>query len=312
MRPDPEIEQLKASVNCAVLLEQLPPVWRLDRQESTRHCLKYRRGAGEVLIVNHGGRGWWDPQSDHKGDVFSLIQFLDPTINFGRARQMLRQFVGLTPQCPVCPVQQQRCAPDIPIPKRWTTRRRLHPDSPAWRYLNQARGLPAFVLRVASATDIIRCGFYGSAWFAHRDDDGTVSHVEIRGPDFKRSLTGGRKTLFRLPGGANRLIRLALTEAPIDALSLATWENIRADTIYAASGGGMGPGTIDAIMTILSGLAGIVGAEFASAVDADRAGERYAARHQILANAAGVPFIRLTPPIPDGDWNDALRLRRVA
>jgi hypothetical protein len=89
------------------------------------------------------------------------------------------------------------------------------------------------------------------------------------------------------------------------------WENIRADTIYAASGGGMGPGTIDAIMTILNGLASVAGAEFVSAVDADRAGERYAARHQILAIAAGVPFLRLTPPFPDGDWNDVLRLRRV-
>jgi hypothetical protein len=172
--------------------------------------------------------------------------------------------------------------------------------------------LPAQVLRATIAADIVRCGFYGSAWFAHRTADGTVSHIEVRGPDFKRSLTGGRKNLFRLHGGANPSIRLALTEAPIDALSLAAWESLRSDTLYAASGGGMGPGTIDAIMTILTRLAGLADAEFASAADADRAGERYAARHQALANAAGVPFVRLAPPIPDGDWNDVLRLRRAA
>ena len=32
---DTEIEWLKASVSCAALLERLPPVWRLDRAEST-------------------------------------------------------------------------------------------------------------------------------------------------------------------------------------------------------------------------------------------------------------------------------------
>lgn len=44
---DAEIEWLKAGVNCAALLERLPPVWRLDPAESTRHSLKYRRGAGK-------------------------------------------------------------------------------------------------------------------------------------------------------------------------------------------------------------------------------------------------------------------------
>ena len=33
---DEDIEWLKANVSCAVLLERLPPVWRLDRAESSR------------------------------------------------------------------------------------------------------------------------------------------------------------------------------------------------------------------------------------------------------------------------------------
>ena len=69
---DAEIQYLKASLSCAVLLERLPPVWRLDHAESTRRCLKYRRGADEIVIVNHDGRGWWDPLSEAKGDIFSL------------------------------------------------------------------------------------------------------------------------------------------------------------------------------------------------------------------------------------------------
>ena len=55
---DAELNQFRAGVSCAALLEHLPPPWVLDKQESTRRALKYRRGAGEVLIVNHDGRGW--------------------------------------------------------------------------------------------------------------------------------------------------------------------------------------------------------------------------------------------------------------
>src|ERR1700722_5317281 len=97
---DAEIQHLKASVSCAALLERLPPVWRLDRAESTRRCLKYRRGEGEIVIVNHDGRGWWDPPSDRKGDIFTLVRPLDAGLNFTQARHMLRGFVGIAPAFP--------------------------------------------------------------------------------------------------------------------------------------------------------------------------------------------------------------------
>ena len=97
---DPEIEQLRATVNCAALLERLPPPWRFDRRQSTPHCLKYRREKGEILIVSHQGRGWWDPRSDAKGDVFDLVQHLSPCLNFGQARKVLREFAGIGPLLP--------------------------------------------------------------------------------------------------------------------------------------------------------------------------------------------------------------------
>ena len=52
---DTDIQWLKAEVSCAVLLERLPPVWRLDRTESTRRSLKYRRGGFAVAEVPDGG-----------------------------------------------------------------------------------------------------------------------------------------------------------------------------------------------------------------------------------------------------------------
>ena len=97
---DEEVERLRVGVNCATLQEKLAPGWTLDQRESTRRALKYRRCGGEILIVNHDGRGWWDPLSDAKGDVFNLAQHLDRSLNFGQGRQVLRRFVGIAPSYP--------------------------------------------------------------------------------------------------------------------------------------------------------------------------------------------------------------------
>ncbi|HME22611.1 MAG TPA: DUF3991 domain-containing protein, partial [Acetobacteraceae bacterium] len=234
--------------NCAALLERLPPPWRLDRKESTRRALKYRRDKGEVLIINHAGRGWWDPLSPAKGDIFDLVQFLDPSLTFAQACQVLRPFVGVTPSFPETD-RLKRTSPDRSLSERRKARPRLHRGSPAWRYLAETRCLPDNVLTAAAEQDAVREGYYGSAWFAHRNGD-TVSHIEVRGPDYKGALSGGHKALFRFGGVGQGGRRLAVAEAPIDALSLAAIEDVRADTVYVATGGGMGPGTLSAIETL--------------------------------------------------------------
>src|SRR5271165_2111112 len=95
--PQREVEELRAGVNCATVLEKATPPWLLDRKESSKRCLKYRRGAGEIVIVTHRGAGWWDPNSDAKGDVFRLVQHLEPSLNFGEVRKMLRPLAGVRP-----------------------------------------------------------------------------------------------------------------------------------------------------------------------------------------------------------------------
>ncbi|WP_084572959.1 DUF3991 and TOPRIM domain-containing protein [Methylocapsa aurea] len=304
---DPEIEKLREEVNCAALLERLPPPWRLDWPESTKNCLKCRRGAGEIIIVNHEGRGWWDPGSEAKGDVFDLVQHFDPSLNFGQARKLLREFIGLRPTFAEDNHPRRKTAQTSPIAARWRRRPRLRRGSPAWRYLNLDRRLPARMLEAAIGADVVREGPYASAWFAHRDDAGSVTHVEIRGPGYKGSLTGGAKTLFRFTGASPPFSRLVVTEAPIDAMSLAAFENFSPGTLYAATGGGMGPATIGAIERLLAGMAGMANSAFFSATDANPAGDRYAAQHKAIAAKAGVAFSRLRPPIESGDWNDVLK-----
>ena len=86
MRADhAELELLRREVSCAALLERWPAAWRLDRRESTRQALKYRRDEGEILIINHNGHGWWDPQGSAKGDVFDLVQYLRIPEQVGQA-----------------------------------------------------------------------------------------------------------------------------------------------------------------------------------------------------------------------------------
>ena len=110
---DTELEELR-EVSCAVLLERLPPPWQLDKAESTKNCLKYRRGRGEIILVTHGGRGWWDPGSTTaRGDVFNLVQHLQPGLNFGQVRKLLREFVAsrraIRPTSGAANARRQRC-----------------------------------------------------------------------------------------------------------------------------------------------------------------------------------------------------------
>ena len=185
----------------------------------------------------------------------------------------------------------------------------MWPNSPTWRYLSRKRWLPSAIIEAASTAGVLREGPVGSAWFAHLDGDGVVAHVDVRGPAYKGSLTGGAKSLFRLPPKGPPLPRLVLAEAAIDALSVAAIEGLRKDTLYAATGGGMGPGTIAALEALLARIAMLPGALLCSAADANGPGDRFADRHRSLAEKFRIPFVRLRPPIEGCDWNDVLSAR---
>ena len=307
---DAELEVLRAGVDCALLLER--GGYSLDRKDSTRRCLKYRRGAGEVLIVNHEGQGWWDPMSRAKGDVFTLAQRLDPGLNFGQVRKLLRGMVGMSPSYPAAERAREREEPAVPPAERWAGRGRLRRGSASWTYLTVTRGLPPGILQAADLFDAAREGPRGSAWFAHRDHGGALTGIEMRGPDWRGFSKNTDKTLFRLPGGTGTLNRLAVCEAPIDALSLAALEALRADTLYVSTTGGMGPSTLACLEQLLREMAARPGAVLAMATDADGPGQRHAEHLAELATAAGVRSERLLPHDGRNDWNDVMVARRAA
>ena len=185
---------------------------------------------------------------------------------------------------------------------RWRARRPLTEGTPTWRYLTHGRCLPPRILALAAWHRLIREGQGGSAWFAHQDQAGRLTGIEVHGPS-GRSFASDR-SLFQLPGGDGVMPRLVVVAAAIDALSLASLEGPRGDTLYLATAGGCGPMTIAALRALLAQRAGL--AQLVAASAADDAGEHYAICLAELAQEAGVTCERLRPPRALGDWNAIL------
>lgn len=114
-----ELEELKQKVPCAAVLEHLG--FALDGKESTRKAMKYRRDA-QIIIVIHDGKGWFDPLSDGKGDVFRLVQHLEGG-SFVEAMDDVADLVGFVPTAPAWERRSRDREPDLTVPERWQARR---------------------------------------------------------------------------------------------------------------------------------------------------------------------------------------------
>ncbi len=294
-----EIEALREQVNCAAVLEHAG--FAIDAKESTRRAVKFRR-AGEIIIVTYEGRGWFDPLSEAKGDVFRLVEHLDH-VGFLEGAERVADLVGFQITEPEWqPVRDgERC--DLSLPDRWQARRRPWPGSATWRYLNGERQLPAFLLKTAIKGDLLREGPQGSMWAAHRDHAGVLTGWEARGPQYRGFSSGGTKVLFRL--GSGSAMRLAVTEAAIDAMSLAALEGLREGTLYLSTGGGWSP-TTEAAMRALAARPGV---QMVAATDANPQGDMFAERVRALAVDAGCDWTRLRPA--EEDWNEVLKIREM-
>ncbi|UES41956.1 DUF3991 and toprim domain-containing protein [Roseibium aggregatum] len=293
-----ELEDLRGKVACSAVLETAG--FAVDVKESTRRAVKYRRG-GDIIIVIHDGQGWFDPLSDAKGDVFRLVEHLDG-LPFAAALYVVADLVGFAPSEPQWQRQSRERMPDLSVPERWSARRKPWPGSTAWRYLQNERAIPDTVLQAAVAQDLLREGPQGSMWAAHQHGSGDVTGWEERGPDWRGFATGGAKVLFRL--GPVDGPRLCVTEAAIDAMSLAALEEQRPDTRYLSTGGGWSPASSEALLD----LAIQADAVLVAATDNNAQGETFAARLEDLASDAGCGFSRLRPELDD--WNEDLKAQR--
>jgi hypothetical protein len=290
-----EIEELREKVSCAALLEKAG--WKIDVKESTRRAVKFRRGEGEIVIVIHDGRGWFDPLTPKKGDVFDLAAHLGAG-GFPEACERVASVVGFVPSAPAWQ-RPPRQPPPASITERWGHRFEPRPGSQTWRYLTVERALPEDILLQAITRNCLREGPRGSMWAAHRADDGALIGWEERGPDWRGFATDGTKQLFRF--GPQDADRVCIAEAAIDAMSLAAIEVLRPDTLYVSTGGGWSPATDGALRRLA--LRGDV--RLVAATDNNRQGDVYAERIQAIAAEAGARYVRSRPR--GDDWNDDLK-----
>ncbi|WP_260684810.1 DUF3991 and toprim domain-containing protein [Rhizobium laguerreae] len=292
-----DIETLRERVSCAAVLERAG--FAIDIKESTRRAVKFRR-SGEIIIVTHEGRGWFDPLSDAKGDVFGLVEHLDH-VGFLQGAERVADLIGFTITEPEWQPARRGGGYNLSLPARWQARRNPWPGSSTWRYLNGERCLPGPLLRAAIKGGLLREGPHGSMWAAHTDNAGVVTGWEARGPQYRGFASGGMKVLFRL--GPDTALRLAVTEAAIDAMSLAAIEGLRDGTLYLSTGGGWSPAT----QAALRELASRPDAQLVVATDANSQGDLFAARLRALAEDAGCDWTRLRPS--EEDWNEKLKIR---
>lgn len=290
-----DIEELRGRVGCAAVLET--GGFAIDLKESTRKAVKYRRG-DDIIIVIHDGKGWFDPLSDAKGDVYSLVQHLDGG-DFLEAFVQVVSLVGFETSEPLWQRQSRVTEPDQSIPERWAARRKPWCGSATWRYLRDKRHIPEQIIRSAIAHNLLREGPRGSMWAAHQGDDGAVTGWEERGPEWRGFASGGSKVLFRI--GLKSAARICVTEAAIDAMSLAAIERVRRDTLYVSTGGGWAPATEAA----LRALTARPDMRLVAATDANPQGEAFVSRLRELAGELTCDFERLKPAAED--WNAMLQ-----
>lgn len=89
-----DIEEPRGRVGCAAVLETAG--FEVDLKEGTRKAVKCRRS--DVIVI-HDGKGWFDPLSDAKGAVYSLVQNLDGC-DFLEAFMQGASLVGFEPRRP--------------------------------------------------------------------------------------------------------------------------------------------------------------------------------------------------------------------
>jgi hypothetical protein len=293
-----DIEALRARVGCTAMLEH--EGFAIDLKESTRRAVKFRR-EDDIIIVIHDDKGWFDPRSDAKGDVFALANYLLGG-GFSEALVAVCELVAYQPTLPAWERPARLFNVDATIPERWDHRKRPGRSSATWTYLTRHRAIPGHVVRKAIDAELLREGPYGSAWAKHVDGSGEIIGWEERGPDWRGFSTGGAKQLFRF--GVTTARRICVTEAAIDAMSLAAIEETRGDTLYVSTGGGWSPLTAQALETLASQRH----TQLVAATDNNVQGEVFADRIRQMADAAGCDFSRLKPRVED--WNEELKQRR--
>ncbi len=214
--------------------------------------------------------------------------------NLGHARKALRPLAGISPS--LNPAAQPSAIEPVNL-DQWHLAPLLRPGSRTWAYLTETRGLLASTVERAAQAGVLREGIYGTVLAKHMSADGQLVGWEMRGPCYKGYSKGGAKALFSV--GDTQATRIAVTEAVIDTLSLASIEMWPRGTLYVSTGGGYGPQAEKALQARLR-----PGVTLVAATDQGQGGELLARRLQALARHCNAGYERLAPMAKD--WNEQI------
>ena len=101
------------------------PCWKPPALPATDKKAHAGRSSTAAATI-HDGKGWFDPLSDAKGDVFRLAEHLD-AFPFSAAIHVVADLIGFTPFAPPWNRQAKERGPDQTIAKRWQNCRKPWP-----------------------------------------------------------------------------------------------------------------------------------------------------------------------------------------
>ena len=151
-------------------------------KESTRRAIKYRRDSN-IIIVIHEGRGWFDPLSPAKGDVFSLAEHLGAG-GFAEACDRVADVVGFVPSCAGLARPQGR--------------RRSRPSPSGWAYTVQSRGPARASLALSDRRARIPDGIIAAAVVARSAARGSAGQHVGGAQQIRRRASPAGRSVARL------------------------------------------------------------------------------------------------------------------
>lgn len=245
MSPQPDNQILKTAVPCPTVLEKAG--WQTEDHPGRDKMIWRERNAppdAPSIVTTHGGQGFFVQGTQTKGDVFDLAGYLDPTLTSFPARRA--KIAGMASPADI---EQARATmpPDTGEDARrssysrlWVTHHPLKEGSPAYSWLTEARGIHPIVVQAAMAQEELREGPNATVWAKHRTAAGDMTGWDAEGPDFRNFASGATRSLFTLDAANGGATRIVVADTPIEAMSIATIERMRGDTIYAAVSGAVG------------------------------------------------------------------------
>ncbi len=308
---DPELDRFKSDIHLVqYAIERCG--YQRDRRESSRvsHVLRHPANHDKIIVRRAPGGHWIyfsvRDDRDH-GTIIDFVRMRERPSSFGELRDELRRWLRIAPSPPV----DWSRPPNAPAPDRRSVVRafasaREVTESP---YLRE-RGLERETLRHPRFAGTWRQDARGNVLFAHRDDTGELTGLEIKNRGFTGFAPGGTKSAWQ--SGAEAGDRFAVvTESAIDALSHHQLHRERGDrTRYLSTAGAPGRTQLGILGRLFGHLA--AGSTVVAAVDADDAGHKLAARLQELVRAHAHLGFERHEPVGGKDWNELVQKEQSA